>query len=475
MKKIAIFCTFILIFSLFNFSAVNVALADDIDFVAENSDASVIRGCHSLDGQAALLGTGQLTENVQAAFLYEANSDTVMYAWNADAQMYPASLVKVLTALIAVENGNMDAPVTVTQSAVDSVPYNAVSADLVAGEVMTLKDLLYCLLVDSANDAAAVIAEHISGSQTAFVSEMNVYAQQLGCSSTQFMNVHGLHDASQYTTARDAARIMKAAIENDVLKEIFATTNYTVAATNMSEARELTSGNSMMDKGSYLYYDARVIAGRTGVTEDGTRCFASVAESNGMRLISVVMGSESIYEEDGYTAISVGGYKETKTLLDAGFTGYKSVQILYADQALIQCKVADGTSDVVLGPNVSLSTVLPEDISKTDLDFRYTNNIFSAPLQAGDIISSVQIWYGGICVAEAELCAMNTVSHANASVDQPQQQNTQTDTAGWLVTVLLIVVGIGVIFAVIKFSGKIKAYFVTLRRKQYRRNRRRSK
>lgn len=474
MKKIAVFCAFVLIFSSLSFAVAATDTTDSTEPVQSTSDASVIRGCHGLDAQLAMLGTGQLTDNVQSAFLYEANSDTLMYAWNADAQMYPASLVKIMTALIAVEQGNLDAPVTVTQGAVDSVPYDAVSADLVADEVMTLRDLLYCLLVDSANDAAAVIAEHISGSQPAFIAVMNEYANELGCTGTQFMNVHGLHDDAQYTTARDAARIMNAAMDNAVVQEIFATTEYTVAATNKSEARELTTGNSMMDKGSHLYYDPRVIAGRTGVTNDGTRCFAAAAESNGMRLISVVMGSESVYEEDGYTAISVGGFKETTTLLDAAFTGYKSCQILYAGQAMIQCKVAEGTSDVVLGPNVSLSTVLPEDISPADLDFRYTNNTFTAPLQAGQQISSVQIWYGSMCVAEAELHALNSVKNVYSAEFEASQQETESGISSVWVVIFIIISVIAVLFVLLRFSGKIKALFIMLRSKRYRRNRRRS-
>lgn len=474
MKKIAIFCVFVLIFSSLSFTAAATDTIESTETVQSTSDASVIRGCHGPDAQMSLLGTGQLTDNVQSAFLYEANSDTLMYAWNADAQMYPASLVKIMTALIAAERGNLDATVTVTQGAVDSVPYDAVSADLVADEVMTLRDLLYCLLVDSANDAAAVIAEHISGSQSAFLADMNKYANELGCTGTQFMNVHGLHDDAQYTTARDAARIMKAAMENAVLQEIFAATEYTVGATNKSEARELTTGNSMMDKGSYLYYDPRVIAGRTGVTNDGTRCFAAAAESNGMRLISVVMGSESVYEEDGYTAISVGGFKETTKLLDAGFAGYKSCQILYAGQAMLQCKVANGTSDVVLGPNVSLSTVLPENISPADLEFRYTNNTFTAPLQAGQNISSVQIWYGSMCVAEAELYALNSVRDIHIAEQEALQYETEPETPIALIIIFIITGIIIVAFVLLRFSGKIKAFFIAQRTKRYRRSRRRS-
>lgn len=474
MKKIVSIC---IIMSLVLCLSAYVS-ADEITEATEQvqvvQDASVLRGCHSIDAQSSLLGTGQLTDNVQAVFLYEANSDTLMYAWNPDAQMYPASLVKIMTAWIALEEGNLADKVAVTQAAVDSVPYDAASAELVPGEVLTLEELLYCLLVDSANDAAAVIAEHISGSQAAFVEKMNAYALQIGCNGTNYMNVHGLHHDTQYTTARDSARILKAAMDNEKFREIFSAVTYTVMPTNKSEARELTSGNFMTDVGSYLYYDQRVIGGRTGVASDGRRCFAAVSEYNGMQLISVVMGCESVYKEDGYTAVTIGGFKETKKLLDAGFTGYKPSQVLYANQALIQCKVTDGDADVVLGPQTSLSTVLPEDITFADLDFRYTEHSFTAPVETGQKVSSVQIWYGSMCVAEADLFALNAVRQNNVKPSEAEQER-EDSAAPTVIIVISVIVGTAVLTLLfVRFSGRIKIMLASRRSKQYRRSRRRS-
>lgn len=473
MKKfgvICMMCSFILCFSLFPFTAAASEILD------QNSNAAEIaNSCWSIDADTALLGTEQRVKNVKAAFLYEANSQTLMYAWNADEPMYPASLVKIMTALIAVERGSLTDSVTVTESAISSVPYDAVSAELLAGEVLSLEDLLYCLLVSSANDAAVVIAEHISGSQSAFVEEMNRYAQELGCTGTRFINAHGLHDDAQYITARDAVRILDAAMRNETFRTVFTAVNYVVAATNKSEERELTSGNYLMDTASKLYYDARVIGGRTGVTQDGRRCLAAAAENNGMLLISVVMGAESVYQEDGYSAISIGGYKETSSLLDAGFVGYKSAQILFANQTLRQCKVTDGDSDVVIGPQLSVSTVLPENVSASDLSFRYSDEDFKAPIEAGQRLSNVTIWHGNTCVAQADLYAMNSVRSVSAS----QQLNTTAETDGqWGVVFWIVfgaVAGILIIVAVLRFARKIKILAAKKRSKRYRRSRRRSR
>ena len=430
--------------------------------------------CHTLDASTALLGTGKLIENAKSALVFESNSKTLMYALNADERMHPASLVKVLTALIACEDGNLDDIVTVSEGAVSSLPNDAVSAHLLAGEQIRLEDLLYCLLVGSANDAAIVIAEHISGNQNAFIQRMNEYAKSLNCTGTQFTNPHGLHNADQYITARDAARILDAAIQNEVFRSIFTADTHTVPATNLSEERKLATNNAMKDSGSKLYYDPRVIGGRTGVAGDGRRCIATASESNGMLLITVVMGSETEYQEDGYSAIRVGGYQETTALLDAGFTGYKSAQVLSADQALVQCDVLNGDCDVILGSQISVSAVLPDSVTAGDLSFRYTENQFQAPIEKGQAVSSVQVWYQNMCVAEADLFAMNSVKpndHFQALTD-----NDEKNGGSAIGRVLLgIFIAAIVIWLAVFMLRKFKIAIDKNRSKQYRRSRRRSR
>ena len=291
MKKIAILLLILAI--TLNFAAGNAAASEVV------APETSVTGCHGIDANSTLLGTDKITDNVRAAFLYEAISQTVMYNINPDEPMFPASLVKILTALIAIEDGNTEEVVVASDSALSSVPYDAVSISLQVGEQMKLIDLLYAMVVGSANDAAAVIAEHICGNQDEFVSKMNSYAQELGCTGTNFVNVHGLHDDAQVTTARDVVRILDRALLNETFRELFTTKQHIIDATNMSEFRKVKSNNDLMESTSSLYYDARVIGGRSGVTQDGRRCMAAAAESNGMLLISVVMGTESVYQADG--------------------------------------------------------------------------------------------------------------------------------------------------------------------------------
>ena len=424
-----------------------------------------------IDAPGAILGTGKLVSNVRSAAVYESNSGTMMYAYNADTQMYPASLVKIMTALIAIEKGVLTDEVIVSDTAISSIPYDAVSMKLSSGEVITLENLLYGLIVGSANDAAVVIAETIAGSQQKFVDLMNQRAQEIGCLGTTFTNVHGLHDDSQHTTARDAARILDAALKNEVFYKIFATVAVDIPATNKSEMRNLSTGNSLMDKTSRLYYDSRAIGGRTGVTQDGRRCLAAASKSNGMFLISVVMGSESVYQDDGYSAISVGGYTETSKLLDLCDAKYKCAQILYPGQIIRQLSVVDGSSDLVVGPKETLTAVLPKDSAATDITFQFNDKTLKAPITKGDLISRVQVWSGGMCIAQTDLFAMNNVNVRNAQIDETQ--GSSSEYVFLWIFVLLVLLGFAG-FCVFKNQNRIRHFLMSVKSGKRRNRRRRS-
>ena len=212
MKKIKALCLILVLVSV---------LCTTVPVGAAEIDQSVSNSCHSVDAAVALSDSGQLTETAKAAIIYELTSDTMIYGWNPDIRIYPSSMVKLMTALIALEKGNLEDKVVVTKRALSYVAVGSVSAKLVAGEELTLESLLYCLMTASANDAATVIAEHIGGTQDKFIKMMNDRAAELGCTGTNYTNVHGLHDEGMYTTARDICRILDFALEIPKFKEMF--------------------------------------------------------------------------------------------------------------------------------------------------------------------------------------------------------------------------------------------------------------
>ncbi len=446
----------------------------------EIGNASQISGCHSVDAQMPVLGNVKLINNATAMILYETNSDTLMYAYNADAQVPPSSLIKILTALIAIENGNLDDIVTVRAEVLATLPVDAAVVELKADEVVTLRDLLYCMMVSSGNDAAVVLANHVMGNQMKFVAEMNRYATEFGCTGTNITNVHGLHDANQYTTARDMTRILAKALQNEQFREIFGATRYTMPATNKSEERNLVSKNFLVcTEDMEIYYDARVTGSRTAIANDRSNSLASVAQVGNMELICIMIGSRSQYEEDGYTTRVYGGYTETTKLLDQGFSGYKSVQIFHENQAVQQNSVLNGECDVVLGTNAALSSVVPENVGAEHLVYRFVNvDGLSAPIKKGERLSTVEVWNGTLCIGQVDLYAMNDVEIAGPENDDRQTGGVKFGTV--LLYILGAVVLLVLFFFVVRFVLRraLRATHRARARKQSlrnSRNRRRSR
>ena len=171
----------------------------------------------------------------KAALLVDLNTGRTVYEQDADERIYPASLTKIMTCLLALENGNLSDVVTVSASALEDLDIDSSVAGLQVGEQMTLENLLYCMMVVSGNDACNVIAEHIAGSITDFVRMMNQRAYELGCLNTHFSNPHGLHDENHYTTARDLSIITQAALKSENFRQIVDTYEYQLPDDNVRQ------------------------------------------------------------------------------------------------------------------------------------------------------------------------------------------------------------------------------------------------
>lgn len=467
MRKIKAFCLLICALLVISLLCPTVA-------TAIGPDMSVSGGCHSAGAAMALSDSGQLAETAQAVVLYERNSDTLLYGWKQDERIYPSSMVKIMTALVAMEQAELDQEVTVTKRALSYVEIGSVSANLKSGEKLSLKDLMYCMMVGSANDAATVIAEHIGGSQDRFVDLMNKKAAELGCTGTHFSNVHGLHDEDTYSTARDICRITDAALDIPELKEMFCTENYTVAPTDkVEEPREIWTTNHMMSTHSTKkYIDERITGGKTGATDEGGRCLVATSEGKGMEILSIVMGATPEYEENGLALKRFGSFEETVVLLDYAYANYEYRQIFYDGQAVSQFPVENGINSVIARPAVSASTVLPAGIDTSQLTWIYGNsNIsFTAPVEKGHVLSNVQVWYGSKCLAQTDLVAMNDVPVKQAEQDQesPTQKEEKGGIPQWLIIVICAAVGLVVLFIGLRLLSRL-----LLRAKQNARRRRR--
>ena len=471
MKKVVAICLLLCVLAgVFSISA-----------AAEDSTA-VQFGCSTLKANMPLAGQEKLLPSSDGVILYELNTDTLVYAYNADQRINPSSMVKIMAALVALENGNLNDVVTVNRATLESIPIGSVSAGLCRDEEIRLLDLVYCCLVASANDATAVMAEHIAGSQVAFVDMMNVKAQELGCYDTLFSNVNGLNDNIQFSTARDLAVITAAALENDLFAEIFGVKDYLLPATNLSDARTIYTTNYMLSDARVKgYADARVTGGKTAAATQTKRSLICTAEMGSARYLCVVMNANSIMSDDNISVVKFGSFVETAELLDFAQQNYEVRQVLDNSQAFSQYGVQGGGSDVVVSPGGDMFTVLPIEFS---LDLLQLSTSIDparlvAPLHKGDLLGTVRVTYGGIVLGEYPLSAMFDVPLANTAIRpaEPIIQEEQEKPVTHLLRWILIVVGIVVvIFLLTVLTMRLvrNARIRNLHRRR-KRNRRRSR
>lgn len=219
--------------------------------------------------------------SAQASFVMEKNSGRVLYQKNADTRLPIASTTKIMTAIVALEQGDPDTQIQISASAAG---VEGSSMYLETGETMTLRELLYGLMLSSGNDAAVAIAEHFGGIET-FVSMMNQKAQELGAGDTHFANPNGLPDDAHYSTARDMAVITAYGLQNPAFSEIVSSKTYTVSGEGKAYPRTLTNHNRLL-----RMYEG-CIGVKTGFTKAAGRCLVSAAERDGMTLICVTLNA----------------------------------------------------------------------------------------------------------------------------------------------------------------------------------------
>lgn len=375
--------------------------------------ASVLQGCRSIEGMMPLGGSERRLASAQGVFVYEVYTGTVIYSYNPDVKLSPGTLSKVVTALVAIENCELDEVVVCSEGIQSKVPGSSQKVHLKSLEELTVRDLLHCLLLQNANDAAVALAEHVAGTTKAYVELMNQRIKKMGCLNTEFGNISGLDTAVSYSTARDMARIMAEVSKNKTFMEISKTAKYTVPATNLAEERPLVTTNYMIDNSIIpQFLDTNVTGGLASHTEGSGSSMVCVSEYNGMSLVCVVLGATRTYDaEETWRVENYGNFNEMQELLEFVYSGFKVNRVLYDGQALNQFSVIDGECDVVGEPYINYDSVLPLSCNMDNLYMEYTsvNGGYVAPIKKGEMIATVAIKYRNSYIAEAEIYAMNSV------------------------------------------------------------------
>ena len=313
----------------------------------------------------------------KAAFVMDADSSYVLYEKNADEKLYPASLTKVMTAIIVLEraNGNYDDMVNFSYlSVTKDIDRTSVTIGASAGDQLSVKDCLYSLLLPSANDAANALAEYVAGSINDFALLMNEKAENLGCTNTHFVNPSGLHDDNQYTTASDMAKILQCAMSYPMFLQISSSVSYRHAPIRRyknpeNSNNQVLNTNSIMVPGSGYYYNG-VTSGKTGHTKLAGYNLVASARKNKMNLICVLLGGSSEKVR----------YNEAKSLFDFYFSNYKSLNIGDADPRFSDSLDSISIDDVNLIDTLSITCsdnshiTLPNDAEFSHLksDVSYT-------------------------------------------------------------------------------------------------------
>lgn len=351
----------------------------------------------------------------KAALLVDWDTETVLYAKNEHTELYPASLTKIMTALLtleAVDQGKLalDQELTATASALDGLAADGSTAGIKVGETMTVENYLKCMLIVSANEACDVLAEGVSGSVSAFVDAMNARAAELGCKNTHFVNPNGLHDSQHYTSAWDLYLITREALKYPEFMAVCDMGVAEIPATNLSESRRLRTTNYLLSNwraAGYLYPDAHGI--KTGSTSEAGHCLVSSATRGSRSLISVVLGAERVVGENGVA--DVKSFSETSRLFEWGFANFSTQTVLTELDMLADVPVALSKIDsVAVHPDREVMLVLPNDVGPEDLERKLTleENV-QAPVSAGQELGSVELSRNGTVYVSVPLVALNDV------------------------------------------------------------------
>ena len=376
-------------------------------------------------------------------------------------ELFPKLTVALLV-FEAIDAGqlSLDQPITAHESAFEGLSIYGSTAGIKVGEVLTVEQLLQCMLIVSANEACNILGETLYGSVDAFVARMNERAAELGCEHTHFANATGLHNSQHYTTAWDLYLITREALKHDKFMEICNSKSYTVPATNMTDKpRELHSTNFLISNWrarGYVYRDAQGI--KTGSTEEAGHCLVSSAVRGDRQLVSVVLGAEKITLADGKSTLTKS-FSETIRLFDYGFDCFSRREVVSTDELVREVPVAlsSEANYVVAHPAESITRMLPTELDLSELtrDITLPDSV-DAPIAAGDELGEMTVSYNGTVYGTVKLLALSDVSASWLLVARRDVADFFSRTVVRIVLVVLLLLILAFLF--LRGNGRGRRY-----------------
>lgn len=331
--------------------------------------------------------TSEISLSARSASLYEPKTKSFIYQKNANIRLPMASTTKIMTALVALENGNTEDIITVSSK---STGIEGSSLYLKAGEKMKLGDLLYAVMLRSANDAAAAVAEGVAGSIEAFSELMNQKASELGLKNTHFTNPHGLDDPEHYTTASELAIISAEALKNSTFKEIVSSYKKIIVNTD-GEERLIVNHNKLLN----LYKDA--IGVKTGFTKKSGRCLVGAAERNGLMLITVTIDAPS-------------DWNDHRTLFDLGFSTLERITLASPGEFSYTLPVINGEFESITVSNTDEFSYIKRFDEVDAIPSVQLSRYLVAPIKKGDAVGKITFLKGKEVIGEINLYAEQTIN-----------------------------------------------------------------
>ena len=332
-----------------------------------------------------------------AGLLVERRSDRILFEKNGYEKMYPASTTKILTAIVVLENTNLNDMATVSKNALETIPNGYVTCNLQIGEELSIKDLMYALMVKSANDAAVVLAEHVGGSVEGFSDMMNEKAKEIGCKNTHFVNPNGIHNNNHYTTAYDLYLMADYALSfehTNEFREFISKTSYTLPATNMypAEDRSFTTTNELIKINNNdridNYYYKNALGIKTGHTSQAGYCLVSSSSRDDLEFISVIL--DGGFDSKGLSE----RYTETIKLFDFGYDNFTLTKIKEANNIIDTITVEKATKEtatlnLLIKDEITVINDKDTNIDAIEPEIKLKENII-APITKGEVLGTIK-------------------------------------------------------------------------------------
>lgn len=404
----------------------------------------------------------------ESAVLINARTGQILYEKEKDKQQFPASTTKIMTALLTLENKELDEVVTISH---DASYTEGSRIYLLEGEKVTIEQLLYAMLLESANDAAIALAEAVGGSVEAFADMMNARAEELGAENTHFETPNGLPNDNHLTTAYDLALIAKEAMKNETFRKIVSTESYEIPATELQpEVRHINNTNKLLVSSSSVYVDGKkrpykydgILGIKTGYTKAAQSCLVAAAERDGMEIIGVILKSTPDSQ-----------YPDMIKLLDYGFDNYTSEKLLSAGESVGDITVTHGASDkvaAVINEDIYISKA-KADAATSDEEYTYKLDAkeLEAPVKKGAAAGTVSIYQGDILIGTYDIYAEKSVGLSPLRSFAKSMSNAHVPILIILFIIIMLILGYVYLALRIRRSGRRERAEREARREERRR------